>query len=385
MWMGDMPGNIIKQRTGSSDRQRDITTHVTRHAMRAQVTHVAVICNDAAVQPLLPQVVLGDASTLTVALQRELEINAPPHVHVWRMSSHWVDLAVMQAIVRALAAVVRALSPPRRCVLLLDCCPVHLKPEFLQTARALNVTLLFIPAKFTWLLQPLDAHVFNLYKRTLRRQWARMRLESPDGQINMRQWWLEFTSHIHRSMSSQPWAHTFERTGWINGGRQASNYLQRQLEWDTPPHVPDDLPSVAALQDILPRTRGAVANALHRAAARVRPQTPAAVLDAAVSADRLGDHLPRGEGWLIPRARRLLPLPPLPPPASPPSPSALPPPSPPRTLPPLHLPRAFSPAASQSPAETPTERPRPRSSASSSDAPISHRTRSRSFGPRTSS
>ena len=220
--MGDLSGNIIRRSAQQCRQHADMTTHATRHSMRAQVTHVALICNDPTVQPLLPQVVIGDSSTLTVGLQRELEECSPENVHVWRLGSHWVDVAVLQSIIRATAAVVRALSPPRRCVLLMDCCPVHLKTEVLQTIRACGVSLILVPAKFTWLLQPLDTHVFNAYKRSLRKQWSRMRMESQEGIINMRQWWLNLATHVHNFMVSQSWEATFEQTGWTHGGNRTS-------------------------------------------------------------------------------------------------------------------------------------------------------------------
>jgi len=386
VWMWDASGNILCQRTTDPQRGRDVTSHTTRHAMRAQVTHVELTCNDVEAQRGLPQIILGDSSTLTVGLQRELEASAPPHVRVWRQSSHWIDLAVLQALLRALAHVVRALSLPRTAVLLMDCCPIHLKPEVFRTARSLDIIIVLVPAKLTWLVQPLDAHVFNLYKKALRNKISNLRLQEASGQISVRQWWFALTERVREFMTSQPWASAFTRTGWDSTGDGVTSYLLRQLEWDTLPAIPATVPPVEHLRDILPRTRLQIAESLRRAAARLCTRAQPSLLAVRAASAAEASVPAAAEEWLIPRARPLLPPPPLPPPSLPPE-DLMEEESLPRTSGAITAPmaRAFIPPAEPTRSRT---APRPAGAApltSSPDAPISHRTRSRSFGPGTKS
>jgi hypothetical protein len=105
MYMGDWKGNVIRL-----GRQLDLSQRNSRHQLRAQVTHVALIRNEERLQLLLPQVRIGDKSTLTVVLQRELQAELPENVTLRRLASRWVVLAVTHAIIQAVAGTVRASS-----------------------------------------------------------------------------------------------------------------------------------------------------------------------------------------------------------------------------------------------------------------------------------
>ena len=105
VYMGDWKGNVIRL-----GRQRDLSQRISRRQLRAQVPHVTLICNEERLQLLLPQVRIGDKSTLTVVLQRELQAELPDNVTLWRLASRWVVLAVTHAIIQAVAGIVRASS-----------------------------------------------------------------------------------------------------------------------------------------------------------------------------------------------------------------------------------------------------------------------------------
>ena len=377
MFMGDVRGNVT-QRAGSREAPRkDVTQNVTRHLLRAQVTHVAIICDDDAVQPLLPQVLIGDKSTLTVGLQRELQAHAPPNVTVWRLPSRWVDLTVMQSIIRALAATLRAVSPDRRVILLLDCCPAHLRPELFRTANSVGVYILLVPAKFTWLLQPLDTHVFHSYKQRLRAHYAQLRQSTDAGVVSNGAWWKCLVEHARDFLQGRSWKFAFEATGYIAGGAGVSSYIRKQLEWTRVPDIVPQLPMEDELHCVLPRGRNACAGDVLRNSARAM-RMPVAVIAAETGAaisELEGAGIPAQAPWRIPRGRRLAP-PPLPPPLEPPSPSW-----PPDAIatPSVTQRPSRRPAATLSPPPertlmTTTSRP-----TSSSDGPISRRTRSRSF------
>ena len=62
----------------------------------------------------------------------------------------------MKDIVRELSAALGELTATRTVVLLLDTASVHTCPQFISLSARHNIAAQFIPAKLTWLLQPLD-------------------------------------------------------------------------------------------------------------------------------------------------------------------------------------------------------------------------------------
>ena len=53
-------------------------------------------------------------------------------------------------------------------VIAMDCCPVHLVGEVFTAARRPGVFIIVVPARMTWMLQPLDTHVFAALKARIR-------------------------------------------------------------------------------------------------------------------------------------------------------------------------------------------------------------------------
>ncbi len=45
-------------------------------------------------------------------------------------------------------------------VFVMDCCLSHLAADVVTHAHRLEVQIVIIPARFTWLMRPLDTHVF---------------------------------------------------------------------------------------------------------------------------------------------------------------------------------------------------------------------------------
>ena len=147
----------------------------------------------------------------------------------------------------------------------MDCCPAHLKAELFATTARLGVRVLLVPAKMTWLMQPLDTHVFQLYKRKLRARWSALRQESLDGAIKNETWWRALMTHVHQFMSEQSWAFTFRATGWLEDGQQASSYLLREAGWRNHPAVAPSPPSAEQLALILPQGRQAAVESNNKA------------------------------------------------------------------------------------------------------------------------
>lgn len=141
-------------------------------AERGTLTHVAFICDDTALQPHMPQVIICNEHTLTKAQLEAASAIVPSNVWVCRAKSSWVDAATFAAALGWLARATMQVRASHRVIVLLDCCPVHLHPLVRAAARRHRMYLCYVPTGMTWLLQPCDTHVFRKYKNCLRNLFA---------------------------------------------------------------------------------------------------------------------------------------------------------------------------------------------------------------------
>jgi len=98
-------------------------------------------------------------------------------------------------------------------VLLLDAAPVHLSQRILQIAGDNGIQLAYIPARLTWLLQPLDTHAFANLKRRIRKQHADMCIASPTGAVSRDNTIRQQHRAILEELSEKTWGSAMERVG----------------------------------------------------------------------------------------------------------------------------------------------------------------------------
>ena len=160
---------------GFQPRRRKLVQNVVLSKQRAGFTHVALICDDVSLQPRLPQILLGNERLFPAATIAALQGTLAPNIHLWRRKSGWVTKELMLEILKDLCAALGALTATHQVVLLLDTASVHICPKFLRAANRKGIMVQYIPAKLTWLLQPLDTRVFArfkyLVKNTAKASW----------------------------------------------------------------------------------------------------------------------------------------------------------------------------------------------------------------------
>lgn len=217
--------------------------------LRGAITHVAMVCDCSWLQPLLPQVLIGNKRKFTKKLLKA--VKAPPAVHLLAEKSSWNSAAVMVKIIDLLAA---ALEPHREThlpVLLLDCCTCHLTNAVLERARSKNILLVCVPASTTHLLQPLDTRVFHGYKEFLAKGFLKLQLESEDGTVSPVAWLRLLTEAATHYLRAHRWEPAF-----ISVGAGASSYEQLSSALrchDLPFDVPLKPLSPTQLQAVLPK------------------------------------------------------------------------------------------------------------------------------------
>lgn len=231
---------------------------VAKWKKRCCMTHVAMICDQPDIQPKLPQFVVGNERTLRQREMAGLRRACPPNVTLVRQKSAWNSAALTARIVRALGASVRLLGARGarlQIVLVLDAARIHFHPNVLRACSTAGIWLVFVPARMTWLLQPLDTDAFAIFKAELRRAYQRARLGSADavGDLSMAEFLECVYGTVRRILQGRRWAVTFDRNGL--GGRQSGlgNRVLLRLQLDTPEDVPATRPTNARTLLCFPR------------------------------------------------------------------------------------------------------------------------------------
>ena len=135
----------------------------SRYALK-QNGSVPIVCDDPAIQAVLPQIIIGNEHTIPAALLAELRAACPAPVKLLRRRSAWVNkelfVEVVNLIAAALAPFVHGVQP----FLLFDTCTSHLHLIAFNACIRANIWPHLVPPRMTWFLQPLDAKGFAGYK-----------------------------------------------------------------------------------------------------------------------------------------------------------------------------------------------------------------------------
>ena len=78
------PRGILVWYGAEGEKLSEVRQQSTRSEQRANFTHVAMICNNEALQKLLPQVLIVPRKLLTVAMTESLREQRPRNVYVLR-------------------------------------------------------------------------------------------------------------------------------------------------------------------------------------------------------------------------------------------------------------------------------------------------------------
>ncbi len=221
--------------------------HHTRHASRSQLrkalTHIAVICNDTAIQPLIPQICLVAAAAVP---KRDLAHWKPlkgSSAEVWRSKSAWINVPMFVLVVRRLGSRLREVAPGRQLILLMDAHSVHTAAPVLAEARRQNIWICIIPASTTSLLQPLDTDVFARFKRFLQSRLQEMMGSGSNTDMKITDILNALQAGLRSVLQKHAWAEIFEKNGF--GSRFfVRPRLLSDLDWVNQPTVTDQLPSL---------------------------------------------------------------------------------------------------------------------------------------------
>ena len=272
---------------------------VSRKKRRTCVTHIGVVCDNAAVQPRLPQVLIGNCQTFLVREWAALNARVPANVFLIRQKSAWNNVAVCRRVVGMLGAALQPFAARYQPILLMDAARAHLHASVAERCAAKGIWLIVVPAKLTWLLQPCDTHAFQRYKLYLKAAYQRLQISSASGQVSTPDFITAVCQTIRFVLQARRWAGAFDQDGYEFGQARLAPSVLRQIGLDVSPSVGAARPSEDVVRLCYPR------NAAIPLPTLLRPMEPAArpaLAGAAIAAAAPGPAAP------IVRAARLVPL-----------------------------------------------------------------------------
>ena len=169
-----------------AERQKVSCFHqrVDSSATRAHSTLAAFISSRPGTQKHMPHVFIPNEARVTRDEMASLRSNLKPPIELWEQLTGWVTSDVMKRMMTKLRQVVRVLDANAVLVLLMDAASQHISKDVLLHARRINIVLIMIPGKLTWLLQPLDVSVFRVLKDVYKQRLMQARMFNENGVVD---------------------------------------------------------------------------------------------------------------------------------------------------------------------------------------------------------
>ena len=247
-FQGNRKGNVFISKKEPSAAQR-----VSLSTKRTFLSHIGIICDDPLIQPVLPQVILGNTRTIPAGQFEALRAGCASNVFLERENSAWNNGRVMRRVLRYLR---RALGPYMghvQPILIMDAHGCHTTADVIAQCRVLGIWPVVVPAKLTWLLQPLDTHGFAAFKAALRKCFQSARIRSLNGVLDLAGFLRCVEQAVREVFQGRLWGPAFDGDGFGNQQADVSRRVQTALELLAPPVVPSTRPTMVQLRSVFPR------------------------------------------------------------------------------------------------------------------------------------
>jgi len=139
-------------------------------------------------------------------------------------------------------------------ILVFDAAQLHLADEVLAELNNLRIWYVVVPALMTWLLQPLDTHGFQMYKRYLKQRFQDANAAGPTPPLSVLMIRL-VCGAIRDVLQGVRWTTSFRKDGFGAQQREVSSYIRNELEFESLPDYPSEAPTAASLRFLWPRNR----------------------------------------------------------------------------------------------------------------------------------
>ena len=122
VYQGNVEGNVFLPR----GRHPTLAQHVPRAMRRKNLTFVAMVSDNADIQLLLPQFIIGNYATFPARDIGALRATCPPNVFLIRQKSAWNNETLLIVIIRALREALEPHMEAFQPVLIFDAVALHL-------------------------------------------------------------------------------------------------------------------------------------------------------------------------------------------------------------------------------------------------------------------
>ena len=245
-------GGNVMQLSVTKEWSRRPKQFASKSEQRSNFTHVGLICNDTHIQSLLPQVLFVADHLLNNTVFATIQAELPNNVYVKRMPKGWNNTEQHCFIIRILRLILAPFLARYQPILMFDAVPLHLAQEVMAELSRAAIWYLVIPARCTWLLQPLDTHGFAKYKLYLKNHFQDQGATAMDDHVTLRMIRL-VVGAIRHVLQGFRWRDAFWSNGFSRGQLSASSYIKEHLEYDKLPAYSAERPSLEALRLCWPR------------------------------------------------------------------------------------------------------------------------------------
>ena len=151
-------------------RQRDGAANepihrVNRKARETNTTFIGFIADNAEINAVLPNVLRGNNSQLKVT-DWQAYLNAADNAYeIVREESGWIDTGKWSRVITKLGRILQPFQDRFEFIVLWDAHKAHVHWRHFVLAGRYKMRLVVVPARLTWLMQPLDTHAFGLFKK----------------------------------------------------------------------------------------------------------------------------------------------------------------------------------------------------------------------------
>lgn len=248
MFQGKRKGNVFITKKAPRPPRR-----VSQSKLRMYLSHVAFICDDPSIQPKLPHVIIGNVHTIPRAEYLDLRLGCAGNIFLERLTSAWNNSFMMMRVVTYLHRALKPYMSQVQPILLMDTASCHFNSDVLALCRRFHIWVVAVPAKLTWLLQPLDTNGFAAYKARLRKAFQTSRIRSVHGQMDLAGFLRCVEQTIRSVLQGRRWAGAFDSNGFGNLQADVSRRVLAQLGWEAPLAAPSTKPSEEQLQIVFPK------------------------------------------------------------------------------------------------------------------------------------
>ena len=166
----------------------DMSEHINRSKTHSYISYCAMIASEPLISSILPQVLLASRKTMNRSVEQHGDIVLGIQTHLWVRNSSWMTQDIFLEILDLLLEALEPYMCYYEFILVFDASRVHLSRDIASKMMISGVRIVVVPAKLTWLLQPLDTHIFANFKNTLRKKLHDVAICAENGVIDDMTW-----------------------------------------------------------------------------------------------------------------------------------------------------------------------------------------------------